>query len=220
MDWYVTACWTNARQREKVLIFCQYGCVLILGPHSFSSLRYKGGKKRRGVTLVLPVSMATGIILVRGGQAAWWGANLGSLKSTLHEMPFTLHSLSLPVSAHHLCCLSHAALSPHHFFFTFTTIFYRGPVHIPTSAKEKPYTLERGTEPPGAPVALAGSHQESTADFPCMTEVETHHSFLSCRSALLSVCSSSLTRLHPSSLILPDRLDFITAIPDLLSLCI
>lgn len=28
---------------EKVLIFCQYGCVLILGPHSFSSLRCGGG---------------------------------------------------------------------------------------------------------------------------------------------------------------------------------
>lgn len=28
-------------QRGKVLIFCQYGCVLILGPHSFSSLRYR-----------------------------------------------------------------------------------------------------------------------------------------------------------------------------------
>lgn len=27
---------------EKVLIFCQYGCVLILGPHSFSSLRCDG----------------------------------------------------------------------------------------------------------------------------------------------------------------------------------
>lgn len=26
----------------KVLIFCQYGCVLILGPHSFSSLRCGG----------------------------------------------------------------------------------------------------------------------------------------------------------------------------------
>lgn len=35
---------------EKVLIFCQYGCVLILGPHSFSSLRCGGGGGGGGVS--------------------------------------------------------------------------------------------------------------------------------------------------------------------------
>lgn len=46
MDWYVTACWTDARQKGNILICYQYKCVLILGPHSFSSLRYRSRKKK------------------------------------------------------------------------------------------------------------------------------------------------------------------------------
>lgn len=36
----------------------------------------------------------------------WWEANLGSLKSTLHEMPSTTLCLSVSLCVHHLFCLS------------------------------------------------------------------------------------------------------------------
>lgn len=110
VDWYVTAYWAAARQRGKVLIFCQYGCVLILGPHSFHPSD-TGRKKQKSVTLVLPVSMTTRIIQVTGGQSAdekricvHWNHSWKALYSPC--------CLSLPASVHHLC--SHLFLYHRH----------------------------------------------------------------------------------------------------------
>lgn len=71
--------------------------MLILGPHSFSSLRDRDGKQRC-VMLVLSVSMATGITGIRRGHAAGETGNVPPQKSTSRETCFLLLCLGLSLS--------------------------------------------------------------------------------------------------------------------------
>ena len=203
MDWYVTACWTDARQRGKVLISCQYGCVLILGPHSFSSLRHRG-VKHQSVTLVLPVSMATRIIQVTGGQVA------GERR---HQVHWNQHHMKWPSRLALSVCpcvrpspvpsLTRSSLSSSTGIMSLlnvTTVCCRRTVHF---------------------VPLLQWTSSSTGG--CCRKLEDCGSS-GCHTSLISLVSPlnvlQLSDQDPSSLTHPDGSEFITAIPDLLSLCI
>ena len=219
MDWYVTAYWTDARQREKVLILCQYDCVLIPGPHSFSSLTYgrEGEAEKCHTCFASRHDNKDHPSQRRSGR--WWEANMCSLKSFTKCPPPSASPRARPSP---LLAVHSLLVHRHQRFFYLREPFSAAVWFKFPHQRGKPLIalLNEALNPQLLPWNYPASTSKSLQTFRGWMKFK-HITLFSHVPPLFARCAAGLlTSPNPSSLVPPDRLEFITTIPDLLSPCI